>query len=86
MYNKFIQTINKGVASYGKLIIQRKNIIGRFFRYFQTYFFNFSAPTAESLFFLVSPNLARSLKMFPNSLTMLHIMARTISMDTALSA
>ena len=33
-----------------------------------------------------SPNLVRNLKMFPNSLTMLHIMARTILMDTALSA
>ena len=43
---------------YGKFIIQRKNIIGRLFRYFQIYFLGFSAPTMESLFLLVLSMLA----------------------------
>ena len=46
------------MTSYGKFIIQRKNRIGRLFRYFQLYFGEFSAPAMESLFLLVLSMLA----------------------------
>lgn len=50
-------TQERGVP-YVKLIIQRNNIIGRFYRYFFAYFKTFSAPTIETLFLLVLSILA----------------------------